>query len=67
MDLTLDGNLAKIYVNKKILEQDYSTVNVQAPLNYIRRIMNYFDYALVENEGIIHGILVKDDLINELK
>jgi hypothetical protein len=29
--------------------------------------MNYFDYALVENEGIIHGILVKDDLINELK
>ena len=67
LDLTLDGNLAKIYVNKKILEQDYSTVNVQAPLNYIRRIMNYFDYALVENEGIIHGILVKDDLINELK
>ena len=67
LDLTLDGNLAKIYVNKKILEQDYSTVNVQAPLNQIRRIMNYFDYALVENEGIIHGILVKDDLINELK
>ena len=67
MDLTLDGNLAKIYVNKKILEQDYSTVNVEAPLNYIRRILKHFDYALVENEGIIHGILVKDDLINELK
>ena len=67
MDLTLEGNLAKIYVDKKILDHNYNTVNVKTPLNSIRRILKHFDYALVENEGIIHGILVKDDLINELK
>ena len=67
MDLTFESKLAKIYVNKQILEQDYSTVNVQAGLNHVRRIMSYFPYALVENKGIIHGILVRDDITNELK
>ena len=67
MDLTFESKLAKIYVNKQILEQDYSTVNVQAGLNHVRRIMIYFPYALVENKGIIHGILVRDDITNELK
>ena len=67
MDLTLEGNLAKIYVDKKILDHNYNTVNVKTPLNSIRRILKYFDYALVEKEGIIYGILVRDDLINELK
>ena len=67
MDLTLEGNLAKIYVDKKILDHNYNTVNVKTPLNSIRRILKHFDYALVEKEGIIHGILVRDDLINELK
>jgi len=67
MDLTLEGNLAKIYVDKKILDHNYNAVNVKTPLNSIRRILKHFDYALVEKEGIIHGILVRDDLINELK
>jgi predicted transcriptional regulator len=67
MDLTLEGNLAKIYVDKKILDYNYNTVNVQAPLNSIRRLLKHYDYLLVEKEGIIHGILVRDDLINELK
>ena len=67
MDLTLEGNLAKIYVDKKILDHNYNTVNVKTPLNSIRRILRYFDYALVEKEGIIHGILVRDDITNELK
>ena len=67
MDLTLEGNLAKIYVDKKILDHNYNTVNVKTPLNSIRRILRHFDYALVEKEGIIHGILVKDDIIDELK
>ncbi len=66
MDLTLEGNLAKIYVDKKILDHNYSTVNVETPLNSIRRILKHWDYALVEKEGILHGILVRDDLINEL-
>ena len=67
MDLTLEGNLAKIYVDKKILDHNYNAVNVKTPLNSIRRILKHFDYALVEKEGIIHGILVKDDIIDELK
>ncbi len=67
MDLTLEGNLAKIYVDKNILDYNYNTVNVQTPLNSIRRILKHFDYVLVEKEGIIHGILVKDDITNELK
>ncbi len=67
MDLTLEGKLAKIYVDKKILDYNYNTVNVQTPLNSIRRILKHFDYVLVEKEGIIHGILVKDDITNELK
>ena len=66
-DLVFGSKLAKIYVDKKILDHNYNTVNVKTPLNSIRRILRYFDYALVEKEGIIHGILVRDDLINELK
>ena len=66
-DLVFGSKLAKIYVHEKILEHNYNTVNVKTPLNSIRRILNHFDYALVEKEGIIHGILVKDDIINELK
>ena len=66
-DLVFGSKLAKIYVHEKILEHNYNTVNVKTPLNSIRRILNHFDYALVEKEGIIHGILVKDDITNELK
>ena len=66
-DLVFGSKLAKIYVHEKILEHNYNTVNVKTPLNSIRRILRHFDYALVEKEGIIHGILVRDDLINELK
>jgi predicted transcriptional regulator len=66
-DLVFGSKLAKIYVDKKFLDHNYNTVNVKTPLNSIRRILKHFDYALVEKEGIIHGILVKDDLINELK
>ena len=66
-DLVFGSKLAKIYVHEKILEHNYNTVNVKTPLNSIRRILRHFDYALVEKEGIIHGILVKDDIINELK
>ena len=66
-DLVFGSKLAKIYVHEKILEHNYNTVNVKTPLNSIRRILKHFDYALVEKEGIIHGILVKDDIINELK
>ena len=66
-DLVFGSKLAKIYVDKKFLDHNYNTVNVKTPLNSIRRILRYFDYALVEKEGIIHGILVKDDIINELK
>ncbi len=67
MDLTLEGNLAKIYVEKKILDHNYNTVPAKYPLNSIRRLLKHYDYLLVENEGIIIGILVRDDLINELK
>ena len=66
-DLVFGSKLAKIYVDKKILDHNYNTVNVKTPLNSIRRILRYFDYALVEKEGIIHGILVRDDITNELK
>ena len=66
-DLVFGSKLAKIYVHEKILEHNYNTVNVKTPLNSIRRILRYFDYALVEKEGIIHGILVRDDITNELK
>ena len=66
-DLVFGSKLAKIYVHEKILEHNYNTVNVKTPLNSIRRILKHFDYALVEKEGIIHGILVKDDITNELK
>jgi len=66
-DLVFGSKLAKIYVHEKILEHNYNTVNVKTPLNSIRRILRHFDYALVEKEGIIHGILVKDDIIDELK
>ena len=66
-DLVFGSKLAKIYVDKKFLDHNYNTVNVKTPLNSIRRILKHFDYALVEKEGIIHGILVRDDLINELK
>ena len=66
-DLVFGSKLAKIYVHKKFLDHNYNTVNVKTPLNSIRRILRHFDYALVEKEGIIHGILVKDDIIDELK
>ena len=66
-DLVFGSKLAKIYVHEKILEHNYNTVNVKTPLNSIRRILRHFDYALVEKEGITHGILVKDDITNELK
>ena len=68
MHLTLEeGKLAKIYVDKKILDYTYNTVPAKCPLNSIRRLLKYYDYLLVENKGIIIGILVKEDLINELK
>ena len=66
-DLVFGSKLAKIYVDKKFLDHNYNTVNVKTPLNSIRRILRHFDYALVEKEGIIHGILVRDDITNELK
>ena len=66
-DLVFGSKLAKIYVDKKFLDHNYNTVNVKTPLNSIRRILKHFDYALVEKEGIIHGILVRDDITNELK
>ena len=66
-DLVFGSKLAKIYVDKKFLDHNYNTVNVKTPLNSIRRILRYFDYALVEKEGIIHGILVRDDITNESK
>jgi predicted transcriptional regulator len=63
MDLTIDSNLTKINVDKKILDHNYATVNAKLTLNSLHRIMKYFEYVLVEKEGIIHGILVREDLI----
>ena len=65
--LLSEGNLAKIYVEKKILDHNYNTVPGKCPLNSIQRLLKHYDYLLVENEGIIIGILVREDLINELK
>ena len=67
MDLSVEPNLTKINVDKKILDHNYATVNAKLTLNSLHRILKYFEYVLVEKEGIIHGILVREDLFKELK
>jgi predicted transcriptional regulator len=49
-----------------MLEIPPPTVNSETPLRALRRILNYFEYVLVEKDGFIYGILVRQDLMKLL-
>ncbi len=63
----IGSNVSKIGIAPEMLEIPPPTVNAKTPLRALRRILDYFEYVLVEKEGFIHGILVRQDLMKLLK
>jgi predicted transcriptional regulator len=57
----IGSNVSKIKISPEILEIPPPTVNAKTPLRALRRILDYFEYVLVEKEGFIIGILVRQD------
>jgi len=58
----IDSDIHKIKIVPEMLEIPPPTVNSETPLRVLRRILNYFEYVLVEKDGFIYGILVRQDL-----
>jgi predicted transcriptional regulator len=65
MDL-IDSDVSKIKITPEMLELPPPTVNSETPLRALRRILNYFEYVLVEKNGKSYGILVRQDLMKLL-
>ncbi len=63
----IGSNVSKIGIASEMLEIPPPTVNAKTPLRALRRILDYFEYVLVEKEGFIIGILVRQDLMKLLK
>ena len=57
----IGSNVSKIGIAPEMLEIPPPTVNAKTPLRALRRILDYFEYVLVEKEGFIIGILVRQD------
>jgi predicted transcriptional regulator len=62
----IGSNVSKIKIAHEMLEIPPPTVNSETPLRALRRILDYFEYVLVEKDGFIYGILVRQDLMKLL-
>ncbi len=62
----IGSDVSKIKIAPEMLEIPPPTVNSETPLRALRRILNYFEYVLVEKDGFIYGILVRQDLMKLL-
>ena len=62
----IGSNVSKIKIAPEMLEIPPPTVNSETPLRALRRILDYFEYVLVEKDGFIYGILVRQDLMKLL-
>jgi predicted transcriptional regulator len=62
----IGSNVSKIKIAPEMLEIPPPTVNAETPLRALRRILDYFEYVLVEKDGFIYGILVRQDLMKLL-
>jgi predicted transcriptional regulator len=62
----IGSDVSKIKISHEMLEIPPPTVNSETPLRALRRILNYFEYILVEKKGVIYGILVRQDLMKLL-
>jgi predicted transcriptional regulator len=63
----LGSDISKVKVMPEMLEIPPPIVNSKNPLRALHRILDYFEYVLVEKEGFIIGILVRQDLMKLLK
>ena len=69
MDLITGKGVSKIKIATEILETPPPIVNSETPFRSVRRILNYFEYVLVEKNGKnkkSYGILVRQDLMKSL-
>ncbi len=69
MNLSKDADLSKIKIHPDMFTDEVPPIEVpvQTPLNTLRRVLNFSEYILVTKEGIIYGILVREDLVKQLK
>jgi len=60
------SDISEVKIVKEMLDIAPPRVSADTPIRALRRILEYFEYVLVEKEGYIHGILVRQDLNNLL-
>jgi predicted transcriptional regulator len=60
-------DVSNVTITSKMLEIPPPIVNEKMPLQSLRELLDSFDYILVEKNGSIYGILVRQDLMKLLK
>ena len=69
VNLSKDADLSKIKIHPDMFTDEIPPIEVpaQTPLNTLRRVLDFSEYILVTKEGVVYGILVRQDLIKQLK
>ncbi len=62
----IGSKISKIKIVPEMLEIPPPIVNSETPLKALHRILKYFEYVLVERNGKIMGILVRQDMMKLL-
>jgi predicted transcriptional regulator len=62
----IESSVSKIPITRVILEDKPITVPANHPLSALRRLLDYYEYLLVEKNGFIYGILVRQDIMQLL-
>ncbi len=56
------SDVSDVKIVKEMLDIPPPKVDADTPIRALRRILEYFEYVLVEKNGFIYGILVRQDL-----
>ena len=60
------SDVSDVKIVKEMLDIAPPRVSADTPIRALRRILEYFEYVLVEKDGFIFGILVRQDFNSQL-
>tara|TARA_B110000438_G_scaffold260300_1_gene270276 strand:- start:24 stop:581 length:558 start_codon:yes stop_codon:yes gene_type:complete len=62
----IESGVSKIPITRHLLEPKTITVPVDHPLSSLRRLLDHYEYLLVEKNNSTYGILVRQDIMQLL-
>jgi predicted transcriptional regulator len=60
------SDVSDVKIVKEMLDIAPPRVSADTPIRALRSILEYFEYVLVEKDGFIFGILVRQDFNSQL-